>query len=106
MMEQKTIGTLERTPGYLTAQDEMNRRSARLMQGMRALSEEEIAEHQRRIAPLMMNAGIRGGAELQNAWVFTDTETSTQEPVQNASLWRRLIKVFLPKIDRNRAPLR
>lgn len=97
-MEQQTRGAVSQ-PDYLEAQQEKNRRALRLMQGMRAMTEEEIAERQRRMAPGMINAPYKGDAGLRNSWVFEspshDAEAVDETTIKRPAWWRRLLGVFL-----------
>lgn len=66
----------------------------RMQEGMWPLSESEIAELQRKNAPLMMNCQdpMRGGQGMQNFWASEPGHWIPDKP--KPTLWQRVKRLF------------
>lgn len=66
----------------------------RMYDGMRAMTDAEIAEKQRREAPGMMAADpMRGAAGMQNFWRTDESHWIPEPPKQ--TFWQRLNRLFV-----------
>ena len=67
----------------------------RMQEGMRQMTEAEIAEKQHREAPLMMNAPnqMRGAAGMQNLWALEPAHWIPEPP--KPTFWQRVKRMFV-----------
>jgi hypothetical protein len=67
----------------------------RMQEGMRPMTEAEIADMQRRQAPLMMNCQdhMRGAAGMQNFWASEPAHWIPEPP--KLTFWQRMKRLFV-----------
>lgn len=68
--------------------DEKSKAMKRMMDGMRALTEDEMAERQRQSASGMINAGMRQVPGTENMWATNIDHWIPDKP--KPTLWQRL----------------
>lgn len=72
--------------------DEKSKAMKRMVDGMRALTEAEMAERQRQVSPGMINAGMRQVPGMENMWA-TNVDHWIPDK-QKPTFWQRLKRWF------------